>query len=84
MLRLIDNLDNKNEISNRELSQNGVIFTLIQNNEKANCIFNMLTHLFNEYTHRDQCCLQIAMSPRIYPKLQTLFSISQYPEFSVE
>lgn len=84
LLRLIDNLDNKNEISNRELSQNGVIFTLIQNNEKANCIFNMLTHLFNEYTHRDQCCLQIAMSPRIYPKLQTLFSISQYPEFSVE
>jgi hypothetical protein len=84
LLQFIDNLDNKNEIYSRELSQNGVIFTLIQNNEKANCIFNMLTRLFNEFTHRDQCCLQIAMNPRIYPNLQTLFPSIQYPRFSMQ
>ena len=67
-------LDTKKQINERPLTQNGIIFTKIQNNENEQNNFEYLKYLISKFTYRDQCILQIVRNPQIYEGLQRIFS----------
>jgi hypothetical protein len=80
LIKLLNHINNfekkkKDEIMNKQLSQNGIIF-LKTKDINFNLVNKMIKYIFN-YTYRDQCILNIVdyeiNCVEIYVKLQNLF-----------